>query len=243
VKTTISAGNPFGYDRYGYAFEHLPATGRCLDYGCGDGSFIHRCLQAKDLSFTGVDANQELVAQNKYGLDLRPAGKPLPFEDDCFDCITMLDVLEHIADQEGILAELHRVLKPGSKFIVTVPGKHVFSFLDMGNFKFLFPRLHCLYITLAHSRQYYARKYQDGALVGDVERDKGWHQHFRPAELAELLANGGFRPVDLDGSGLFSRPMGILAHFKLGFLVSESLQKADARRFQNCNLFCTAVKD
>ena len=243
MKTTISANNPFSYDRYGFAFENLPARGRCLDYGCGDGSFMHRCLKVKQLDFTGVDANQTLVAENKYGLDLRPAGRPLPFKDAAFDCITMLDVLEHVADQEGILAELYRVLKPGGRFIVTVPGKHFFSFLDIGNFKFMFPRAHRLYVTLSHSREYYARKYQEGPLVGDVEREKGWHQHFRPGELSALLSLAGFRTTDLDGSGLFARPMGILTHFKLGFLVGGSLKNADARGFQSCNLFCVAQKD
>lgn len=242
LKTTISANNPFGYDRYGYAFENLPAQGRFLDYGCGDGSFMHHCLEVKNIDFIGVDANQELVDQNKFRLDLRPVSMPLPFEDSSFDCITMLDVLEHIADQEGVLADLRRVLKPEGRFIITVPGKHCFSFLDMGNFKFLFPRLHRIYITMAHSRQHYVSKYLAGDLVGDVERAKGWHQHFRRAELSALLTGIGFRLVDLDGSGLFCRPMGVLVYFKLGFLVGESLQRADARRFQSCNLFCTALK-
>ena len=36
--------------------------------------------------------------------------------------MTTLDVLEHIDDDRGMLAEMHRVLAPGGTLLVTVPA-------------------------------------------------------------------------------------------------------------------------
>src|SRR3546814_6839351 len=46
----------------------------------------------------------------------------LPFPDDTFDRIIAAEVLEHIPDDEGAIAELHRVLKPGGTIAVTIPA-------------------------------------------------------------------------------------------------------------------------
>ena len=41
MHTRIEMDNPYGYDRYGFAWEHVPAGGAAhLDYGCGDGRFL-----------------------------------------------------------------------------------------------------------------------------------------------------------------------------------------------------------
>jgi SAM-dependent methyltransferase len=45
-----------------------------------------------------------------------------PFSDDQFDCLVAIDVLEHLADDRHFLRELHRVLRPGGRAIVTVPN-------------------------------------------------------------------------------------------------------------------------
>lgn len=46
----------------------------------------------------------------------------LPFPDDTFDRIIAAEVLEHIPDDEGAIAELYRVLKPGGTIATTVPA-------------------------------------------------------------------------------------------------------------------------
>ncbi len=50
------------------------------------------------------------------------AATALPLADGEADCITLLDVLEHVEDDRGAVAELHRVLKPGGLLVVTVPA-------------------------------------------------------------------------------------------------------------------------
>jgi SAM-dependent methyltransferase len=47
---------------------------------------------------------------------------PLPFEDNTFDFVVSFQVIEHIKDDNYFVKEIHRVLKPSGKFIVTTPN-------------------------------------------------------------------------------------------------------------------------
>ena len=48
---------------------------------------------------------------------------PLPFADASFDYVVSFQVIEHIAKDKEFVREVHRVLKPGGKFIVSTPNK------------------------------------------------------------------------------------------------------------------------
>ncbi len=45
----------------------------------------------------------------------------LPFPDATFDHVILIDVLEHLDDERGLLAEVSRILKPEGRLVVTVP--------------------------------------------------------------------------------------------------------------------------
>jgi SAM-dependent methyltransferase len=49
-------------------------------------------------------------------------GTCLPFRDQAFGTITALDVIEHVADDRGLLREMYRVLRPGGLLLLTVPA-------------------------------------------------------------------------------------------------------------------------
>jgi SAM-dependent methyltransferase len=48
-------------------------------------------------------------------------GAPLPFDEDAFDVVWAGEVLEHVADVVGLLAELRRVLRWGGRLLATTP--------------------------------------------------------------------------------------------------------------------------
>lgn len=252
MDTRISTDNPFGYDRYGYAWQQIPeAKANHLDFGCFQGRFLE-ALKAKRIGrLVGVDISQDAVRQagEQYPqvefIHLKHT-VPLPFADNCFTSVTLMDVLEHVAPQKELLKELGRIMQDDGTLIVTVPGKHLFSFLDMGNFKFRFPRLHRWYYRRKHSREEYERRYvsnPDG-LIGDVSAEKGFHEHFTRQKLESLLNSAGFAVVSFDGSGFFSRPIGIACYFvrriKLLHKLLQKLIAIDARVFKSANLFCNA---
>ena len=254
MHTRISPDNPYRYNRWCFAWEHVPAgAGPHLDFGCNKGEFLNKLKDKKCGRLVGVDVSEEAV---KAGRELFPEleiiktseGASLPFDDASFESVTVLDVLEHVYEQAELLVELNRVLKDGCKLVVTVPGRHFFSFLDMGNFKFRFPRLHRWYYCLRHSREEYENQYvanPDG-LIGDISAKKGWHEHFSRPKLQKLLTEAGFRVIDFDGTGFFGRVIGNVAYFfkwlKPVQLALARLQSVDNRLYESTNLFCVAEK-
>jgi len=254
MRTKIDADNPYGYDRYGFAWQHVPADGAAhLDYGCGDGRFLVG-LRGKGLGrLVGADAGRDAVRSARAACTeadvVHVNGSPrLPFSDAEFSSISLLDVLEHVDAPDALLAELHRVLRDGGVLIVTVPRRHIFSVLDIGNLKFRFPRLHRRFYCHRHSRQEYERRYAanpDG-LVGDVSASKRWHEHFSRRTLQSALSRNGFTVVEFDGSGLLRRVFKIIETVfgRIGPLraAMQRITAWDARRFQSANLFCVARK-
>jgi len=78
-----------------------------------------------DLQVHGVDLSRSaiVVAQaNPDGVDFRVStADRLPFQDASLDAVTMFDVLEHLAEQESVLHEIARVLRPGGLFHIALP--------------------------------------------------------------------------------------------------------------------------
>jgi ubiquinone/menaquinone biosynthesis C-methylase UbiE len=87
----------------------IDSGGRGLDVGCGDGSLALSIQKTSPgLVFEGVDvlARPEVrIPFNVYD------GKRLPFDDDSFDWLIIVDVLHHTDDPLAVLSECFRVCK------------------------------------------------------------------------------------------------------------------------------------
>ncbi len=100
----------------------LIKEGTVLDVGCGDGLLL-KLLREQGIIASGVDISSEAVAQcQKAGFTAleHSLDDPLPFPDNAFDTVTLLDVLEHVYDPLSVLTEARRVAK--LRVIVGVPN-------------------------------------------------------------------------------------------------------------------------
>lgn len=95
------------------------ARGRVLDIGCAGGWARHTVSAQCD--YVGLD--YPLTAQGIYGTrpDVFADGASLPFHEDSFDTILLLEVLEHVAEPERVLSEIARVLKSGGILLLSMP--------------------------------------------------------------------------------------------------------------------------
>jgi SAM-dependent methyltransferase len=103
----------------------LPAGGRILESGCGTGRWM-AYFNRLGLRAVGVDDSPgPLGVARRHDPDLvlvRGDAVASPFRSASFDAVFSAYVAEHFEDGPGaLLAELHRVLKPGGVLVLVVP--------------------------------------------------------------------------------------------------------------------------
>ncbi len=96
---------------------------RMIDIGCGTGGVL-QALAGHGLT-VGIDrAEVALRFCREKGLTSVVLGSALelPFAGGSFDVCTMMDVLEHVDDEQALLGEARRILRPGGALLVSVPA-------------------------------------------------------------------------------------------------------------------------
>ncbi|NEI68816.1 methyltransferase domain-containing protein [Rhizobium lusitanum] len=97
-----------------------PVEGTILDVGCGEMPF--RSLMRPQVRYTGLDVPQATsFGMRDHKEIVAFDGTTIPFPDACFDTLLCTEVLEHAVDPVTLIAEMHRVLRPGGTLLVTVP--------------------------------------------------------------------------------------------------------------------------
>ena len=122
--------------------EHLHRYALCLeivrdrdvlDIACGEG-YGSAILAKTARSVVGVDIAEQAVdhARRAYG-DLRglrfAAGRAdaIPLPDASVDVVVSFETIEHHDRHEEMLAEIHRVLRPGGRLVISSPDRPVYS--------------------------------------------------------------------------------------------------------------------
>jgi ubiquinone/menaquinone biosynthesis C-methylase UbiE len=102
---------------------------KVLDLGAGQGYFtklLYDALHAKGLTPDDIITASDYSPQD-YKFDRIPCqfgdfNVGLPYEDDTFDVVCCIEVIEHIEDQFKLMREIKRILKPGGMVFITTPN-------------------------------------------------------------------------------------------------------------------------
>lgn len=163
---------------------------RVVDVGCGAG-FMAEALARRGAHVVGVDPSLAALTQARahaselrLAIEYRPGvGEALPLASESCDLAVCVDVLEHVADVDRLLAEVARVLVPGGLLLFDTINRTWLAELVM--------------IRLGER------------VLGLLPR--GTHDpalFIRPEELRRALAGAGFAVGDFVGLG----PVGVDAH-------------------------------
>jgi SAM-dependent methyltransferase len=148
--------------------RYFPAATSFHELGCGSGFVLqgirearpHLELSGSELFRSGLEvAGRRLSGTPLFQID----GRALPFSAE-FDVVGAFDVLEHIEEDERVLGELHRSVKPGGGVLITVP-QH--------------PRLW----SAADDYGRHVRRYTRSELVGKLRR-----AGFRPVRVTSFVS-------------------------------------------------------
>lgn len=108
-------------------YEAIPlVSGDLLEVGCGEGRGV-KLLAPLVKSYSAIDKIGELIDTIKakhpemvfYNMNIPPFEG---IESDKYDTVVSFQVIEHIENDRAFLEEIHRVLKPGGKAILSTPN-------------------------------------------------------------------------------------------------------------------------
>jgi len=96
-----------------------------LEVGCGTGYVLQGVAAAfPDAHLCATEAQTEglqfAAARVPRAAFLQMDARQMPFDRE-FDAVGAFDVIEHIAEDEAVLAQMHRALRPGGSLLLTVP--------------------------------------------------------------------------------------------------------------------------
>jgi len=122
---TYSQNGAFVHGLAGGVLEWLAAKPgeNILDLGCGDGQLTER-VALSGANVVGVDASPEMVrASRERGIEaIEASAETLPFDSDAFDAVFSNAAPHWVRDHDAMMSQVHRVLKPGGRFVAEMGG-------------------------------------------------------------------------------------------------------------------------
>mgnify|MGYP000494071741 CR=1 FL=1 len=104
---------------------YKPDASTFLEVGCGTGFVLSAIARASPK--LAISGSEIFLAGLSYAAERVPSAhfmqmdaRRVPFMEE-FDAIGAFDVLEHINEDETVLAQLHNAIKPGGVLLLTVP--------------------------------------------------------------------------------------------------------------------------
>jgi phosphoethanolamine N-methyltransferase len=179
-----------------------------LDVGCGLGAIDQLLVSRHGAgSVTGIDIDPALLRQMDARIECAGLANcirsqlvepgPLPFANNSFDVVFSKDALVQIPEKTALFAEIHRVLRPGGRFIASDwlrggEGAYSVEMLEFFRLEGIAYNMSSLAESVAALR---------AAGFGEIDgRDRNdWYLELAKRELASM--EGVLGPVILDAIG------------------------------------------
>ncbi len=216
------------HQRYHFASKYVTG-GVVLEVGCGIGLGLGYLTKTASRVYAGdIDETNVEVATKKYQEHgeisiLNLDAQDMPFEDECFDTILLLETLYYLEKPEQFISEAHRLLKnEGHLIICTVnsswkdchPSKYSCKYFSVPE---LYALLHALFV---HSEIYGAFEVTDSGLktkIVSLTRRIASRLHLIPGSLEareplKRIFIGRLRPIPPeieDGMTTYNEPVPI----------------------------------
>ena len=181
VRKRLSVISNYQFCAQWVASQSTLASPRVLDYGCGAGEILKELQMSNaqaygcDIFYGGADRLSSVPTKLlEDGVIRVMEGSTIPFDANSFDYVINNQVMEHVENLDTVLAEIHRVLKPGGVVLSLFPSKDVWHEGHCG-----IPFLHRL--PRGRTRLYYAAGSRALGLGYGKDKYKGvmcWSQHW-----------------------------------------------------------------
>lgn len=198
-------------NRYELTCRMAPGGDSLLDIGCGDGELLlllrnkYRELWGIDISKPRIDRILQRIETENYSnvhMKLGDVDQRISFEDESFDTVTAVAVLEHIFNPYHVMRECRRLLRQDGTLIVMVP-----------NVAYLPNRIKLLFGKLP-------------VTSNGIDGWDGGHLHyFTGASLQELFEDEGFRVVKCTCGGIFAGPRSFWGYLLGGDILVKGIKK------------------
>jgi SAM-dependent methyltransferase len=156
-----------------------PADSNILEVGCGTGHNFEMLGKFGHVEAIELDEDSRSLAEQRLGRAISTS--PLPelagVSDRHYDLIAALDVIEHIDEDAAAIAAIAGKLKPGGKFIMTVPAH---------------PWMWSAHDTVNHHKRRYSKRALRQLIEGSplrLDRIGYFNSLLFPAAIAERLAS------------------------------------------------------
>lgn len=105
------------------SLEGIGPDSRVLDFGCGTGAWLERLYACNFRALTGIDRRaDDFSATSKAHFICCDLDQPVTAELGTYDLITAIEIIEHVANPEALVALADSHLAPNGWLVITTPN-------------------------------------------------------------------------------------------------------------------------
>lgn len=245
VSAELSDNFVFQRSRLAYFAAAERIAGRVLEIGTGSGYGI-KVIAPHAEQFVTVDKHApapELISLPNVSFH-QCTVPPLPFGAEQFDCVITFQVIEHIRRDAEFVGEIHRVLRPGGKLILTTPNAPMSLTRNPW---------HVREYTAGELKRLLQEQFRDVEVLGVTGNDRVMEYYEKNRRGVERITR--FDPLDLQHrlpAWMLRLPYDLLNRLNRRRLLRENTSLTSSIRMedytiepvgeQSFDLFCVATK-